>query len=633
MARRRRRTVATSNAQRKQPGRAIEPRHQEQTLPSAPRDWTHSFVAVGVVVVVGTLYVLTAARDIVLGDTPELMTAAVTLGVPHAPGYPLFTMLGHLFSLLPTGPLPFRVDLLAVVCGVTTVELVYLTALRLTRDRMASVCAAFVLAVTPLFWSWSLVAEVFSPANLLAATFIFLLVLWHERPERMGFLVGAAFVSGLALTNQQTIVLLGPATLFLLWRRRAQLIARPSILAACVGAILVGLLPYAYLPWAAARHPLYNWGDASTLENFLAVITRKHFGTGQLINAPQYQGGSPFARLGALGLSFGPLGALSILGAVQACRQIRWYFWFGLLAFTFTGPVFVAYANINLSVPLTRLVLERFYLLSHVAIAPFAAFGVLLTAQGLASVAPRIRVRAVQLAGLAVLVAVFGSAIANFREVDQSKDHVTRRFAEDILATLEPDSILVANGDEVIMPLTYLQDAEGMRPDVTLITMPFLLTDWYLPQLRRRDPRLVVPFERYDRQSGTIKNLIDANRERTFAFIGIASDESLKGTYWFYRRGLVVVAEPMAKDIKLDEMIADNELLFGRYRPPSPTDIKQNSLEQSILTHYATPAVVVAGQCEQLGYVPQARAWYQRALALDPTQSQVRDALRRLPDQ
>ena len=41
----------------------------------------------------GVLYFLTAARDIVVGDSPELIAAAAVLGVPHAPGYPLFAML------------------------------------------------------------------------------------------------------------------------------------------------------------------------------------------------------------------------------------------------------------------------------------------------------------------------------------------------------------------------------------------------------------------------------------------------------------------------------------------------------------------------------------------------------------
>jgi len=583
-------------------------------------------------VVAGIVYGLTAARDLVLGDTPELMTAAITLGVPHPPGYPLFTMLGHLFSLLPTGPLPFRVDLMAVVCGAATVAIVYLTALRLTGSRTASACAALVLAFTPLFWSWSLVAEVFSLNNLLAALFVYLLVVWQERPERMGPLLGAAFVSGLALTNQQTIVLLGPAVLFLLGRSRRQLVARPRMLAAAIGATLAGLLPYAYLPLVAARHPNLNWGDPSSLENFFAVITRKHFGSGQLINAPQFQGGSPVERIVALGGSLSvAAGVLLILGAVQAYRRQRWYFWFSLLAFGFAGPVFVAYANINLAVPLTRFVLERFFLLSHVALAPLIAFGVLFAGEIVTSIASAIRPHATASVAAAALLVVLPGAVVHYKDLDQSKDHVVRRFAEDILATLEPNSILIVNGDEVIMPLTYLQDVEGYRPDVALVVMPFLPTDWYAPHLQRRYSNLVVPFARYDGRSGTLKGLVDANPGRPVAVVGITSEDSLKGSYWFYRRGLVAQVEPISKDVKLDELIAENQRLFDLYKLPSPEDIRANSLEPVVLTHYMTPALVVAQQCEELHYYREARTWYERALTFDPSLPQLRAALDRLP--
>jgi len=402
--------------------------------------------------------------------------------------------------------------------------------------------------------------------------------------------------------------------------------------AVSAGALLVGLLPYLYLPWAAARNPALNWGDASSLDGFLAVVTRKHFGSGQLINAPQFQGGSPVQRMLALGASFGVIaGTLLLPGAVYAYRRCRWYFWFSTFAFAFAGPIFVSYANINLSVPLTRFVLERFYLLSHVVLAPLIAFSVLLGAELLARLASRVRSRAADIATAVVLAVLLGGVVANYGEIDQSRNHVTRRFAEDILATLEPSSILVMNGDEVIMPLTYLQEVEGRRPDVSLIAMPFLYTDWYVPQLRRHYPNLVVPFERYDGRSGTMKALVEANPVRPVAVVGIASEESLKGSYWFYRRGLIEAVEPMSKDVRLDEMIADNEQLFSRYRPPFPADIKSHSLEQSILTHYATPAFVVAQQCEQLAYYSQARTWYERTLTLDPSVSQARDALSRLP--
>src|SRR5438477_11427788 len=195
--------------------------------------------AVAVTTAAGILYFLTAARDIVVGDSPELITAAVTLGVAHPPGYPLFTMLGHLFSLLPFGSIPFRVNLLSVICDALTIGVVYFSAFRLTRSQLAAAVAALLLAVDPIFWEWSLAAEVFPLNNLLAAVLILLLVSWHQHPERSAFLIAAFFVAGLALTNHQTIVLLGPAFGFILWRRRSVL--RPRLLALGVVAFIIGL--------------------------------------------------------------------------------------------------------------------------------------------------------------------------------------------------------------------------------------------------------------------------------------------------------------------------------------------------------------------------------------------------------
>jgi 4-amino-4-deoxy-L-arabinose transferase-like glycosyltransferase len=205
---------------------------------SALKPWVGAVV---VAAAAGVLYFLTAARDIVVGDSPELIMAAVTLGVAHAPGYPLFTMLGHVFSLIPFGSLPFRVNLLSVVCDALTIGVVYFSAFRLTRSHLAAAVAALLLAVNPIFWEWSLAAEVFPLNNLLAAVLILLLVTWHEQPERSALLIAAFFVAGLALTNHQTIVLLAPAFCFVLWQGRS--ILRPRLLAISVAAFIIGLLP------------------------------------------------------------------------------------------------------------------------------------------------------------------------------------------------------------------------------------------------------------------------------------------------------------------------------------------------------------------------------------------------------
>jgi len=173
MTRRRQRRTAT----------AIEPlvpRPPEVT----PIGWAGLLLGIGVAAAAGLIYLLTAARDIVVGDSAEFVTAAITLGVVHPSGYPLPTLVGHVFTWLPVGSEPFRVNLVSVVCGALTVGVIFLIAKKLTGDLAAAALAALALAFHPLFWSWSLVAEAFSPNNFIAATLVYLVIMWESRPER-----------------------------------------------------------------------------------------------------------------------------------------------------------------------------------------------------------------------------------------------------------------------------------------------------------------------------------------------------------------------------------------------------------------------------------------------------------------
>src|SRR4029453_808652 len=93
-----------------------------------------------------------------------------------------------------------------------------------------------------------------------------------------------AFVSGLALANHHTVVFVAaPFLAYQLWRARALLTTR--VLATLGAAGGAGLLPYLYLPWAAARHPAVAWGDPSTWSGFWAHLLRREYGTFRLASA------------------------------------------------------------------------------------------------------------------------------------------------------------------------------------------------------------------------------------------------------------------------------------------------------------------------------------------------------------
>src|SRR5438105_3531321 len=97
------------------------------------RTWVQQGFAFGVCLLillrtmVPTLYTL---------DSAELATGVATLGIVHAPGYPLYLVIAHLFTLLPIGDIAFRVNLFSALCLALTAPAVYGLIVELLGDRI-----------------------------------------------------------------------------------------------------------------------------------------------------------------------------------------------------------------------------------------------------------------------------------------------------------------------------------------------------------------------------------------------------------------------------------------------------------------------------------------------------------------
>ena len=99
----------------------LVPNRLRALLPaSRPERFLRSdFIAAGLVFLITlTVYILTLSPSVTLEDSGELITGAADFGVPHPPGYPLWTMSGYLFShLVPFGNMAWRVNLESAVFG------------------------------------------------------------------------------------------------------------------------------------------------------------------------------------------------------------------------------------------------------------------------------------------------------------------------------------------------------------------------------------------------------------------------------------------------------------------------------------------------------------------------------------
>src|SRR5207237_3686373 len=78
-------------------------------------DWI-SFGITALLVFIG--YMLTLAPDLTLEDSGELAVGSFYAGVPHPPGYPVWTIYTWLFTVLvPFSNIAFRVSLSSAVAG------------------------------------------------------------------------------------------------------------------------------------------------------------------------------------------------------------------------------------------------------------------------------------------------------------------------------------------------------------------------------------------------------------------------------------------------------------------------------------------------------------------------------------
>lgn len=130
------------------------------------------------------LYVQTLAPSVatLFDDSLEFPLVAFQLAIAHPTGYPLYTLLGKLFTLGPGGNIAWSVNLLSAFCGALTVALIYLVVRELTRRRLPALLGAMALAVSPIFWSQSVIAEVYTLNSAFVAALLWLALRWARRP-------------------------------------------------------------------------------------------------------------------------------------------------------------------------------------------------------------------------------------------------------------------------------------------------------------------------------------------------------------------------------------------------------------------------------------------------------------------
>jgi hypothetical protein len=533
-------TRATTKRRQDRPTPALVPGGDEQAA-AAPDDGESVYLwALIAGLGVGLLYTVTLSPTTAFWDTSEYIATGHILGIPHPPGNPLFVLMARTWELLlaPLGlTVATRINLFSAFMGSVAHGLWFLAVHHILsyfsdnrRFRIIGAMAAVAVSATAFtVWNQSNVNEkVYTVSLMTIALLTWLVFHWREnlgKGRDDNLLILIAFVLALSVGNHLMAFLAAPAlALFVLWVS-PRVLLNWRLYAVGVFAVFLGLSIHLYLPLRAALGPIINEADptCSSLKSALTSIgTLGRAGCTELsaaLSRQQYLKPPVIPRASPLWSQFAnylqyfdwqwargvagsetvfPLvrlpftflfACLGLYGGVQHLRRDAATGLYLLALFATLSVGLVFYLNFPYGFSLAspspddiHEVRERDYFF----IVSFSVWG-LWVGIGIAALWQRAREYmggSWSRAAPVLLLALF-PLLLNWPWASRRSDYSARDWAYNLLMSVEPYGVLFTNGDNDTFPLWYLQEAEGIRRDVTVIVTSYLNLDWYVKQLRQ----------------------------------------------------------------------------------------------------------------------------------------------------
>jgi hypothetical protein len=371
--------------------------------------------------------------------------------------------------LSPVGDVGFRMNLMSAFAGALTIFLADRILRRLNVDPWPRAGALGLLACAPVFWSLSIVAEVYTLHCALMAAVILLLMRWAEAPTPSRLLVPALLL-GLSMGNHASTVLLMPGFLWFVLVHQPGVVRSPRTWLIGLAAILATCAIYLVLPVLYRSHPVFNYaGQFDAAGNFVPVDLTSVAGLWWLVSGQRFQGlmfgylpSELPAQVGAfvagLWMAFFAIGIGPAIVGVLVLWRRDWRFagtWSLLLL-----------ANLAFFINYRVSDKETMFLPAYVlwAIVLGVGYQWLVDYLRRESSSPAV----VWLVRAFMVGAVVLALGRHWRAVDLSGDRSSRQEAEAMLEQVEPEALIVGRW-QTIPSLQYLQLVEGQRPDVRLI--------------------------------------------------------------------------------------------------------------------------------------------------------------------
>lgn len=462
-------------------------------------------------------YLVTLAPSVVEIDSGELAAVQTTLGIAHPTGYPLFTIVGYLYSLL---PLPFskiyQLNILAALwCSMATGVFVFTSKFlldnissispKVVREKqaknkinikkesretipeekkiLASVSGGLILAFSKTFWMQSTSVEVYSLHIFLISLVMFFLLKGylhqHNQNERFLSTPWIFFAAALALsfTNHMTTILILPGAAYLYFSKYK--FNKKSFVQ--IGLMLLIFIPilfllYAYLPIRASQNPEMNWGNPVDLERIIRHVSGKQYQV-WLFSSTESAKKQFLYFINELPAEF-TLGLFIILiGLVAAYKLSKKLFIFLMITFLSTVLYSINY-DIN--------DIASYFLLAYIALSYFAVFGSFVILREF-----RYKNHSYIFPVFFITFILLTHIYITYADVNQRDNYAFKDYTKALINSTDKNSIILSyQWDYFVSPSYYFQLVENYRTDVTIVDKELLRRSWYYHQLQTNHPKL-----------------------------------------------------------------------------------------------------------------------------------------------
>ena len=457
---------------------------------------------------------ITLAPTVTFIDSGELATVATKLGVAHPTGYPFFTVLGRVFTLIPVGDEIYRLNMMSAFVSSAALLMFFNLMTFLLGNKFAggdsgteykilsddivyniSIASVLVLAFSRTFWDTANAIEVYSLHTFFLITNIYLILkaCTYDAKDKDSYILKErywllyAFVLGLSFTNHLSTIFLSVGSIYLYFAVNGfNKISFRRILILIIP-FFIGYSFYIYL-FIRADNSVLSWGYPHNFDNFWRHFTGKQFSIwmfSSFENAGKQF--SYFTKNYPVEFFYIPL-LIAVPGMIELFKKNNKLFYFTALLFGFCVLYAINYDIYDI---------DSYFLLAFIVTAIWFGFGLMFILKKLKD--------NMKMISFAMILVCLIPLSQNFSKVDESKNYFVEEYTLNVFESASEGAVIFSTQwDFWISSSFYQQFVKNIRPDIVVIDKELLRKTWYMNHIEVVYPEIYknsqIEFEAYTKE-------------------------------------------------------------------------------------------------------------------------------------